>query len=183
MYAAKLNDPAKLAGLGLATEFLLSTALYVVIGMTGACETLVAQAFGAKKLALCGNYLNRAWLINTLLLIPIFLLLIFTKPLLGLLGQDAAVIEHANTFILAAMPSVYFWSQNDLLKRFLSCLNTTWVPMIAQVVASCLHILWCELFVVKWGWDLVGLGLAESLTSFLLLGTTMAYAYFQPEIR
>ena len=47
VYAGKLNDDSKLAGLGLGTSLLTCLTLYVIIGMNGALETRVAQAYGA----------------------------------------------------------------------------------------------------------------------------------------
>ena len=49
--------------------------------------------------------------------------------------------------------------------------------MVAQVVATGFHALWCHIFVVEWQWDLQGLGLASTLTSFILLATTMMYTH------
>ena len=49
--------------------------------------------------------------------------------------------------------------------------------MVAQIVATILHILWCHIFVVEWEWGLEGLGLASTLTSFILLATTMVYSH------
>ena len=79
--------------------------------------------------------------------------MLFTKPILSALGQQPDVIEHANEFILAGLLSVYLEGMFDLEKRFLNCLKTTWVPMIANVGANLLHILWCHIFVTVWGWD------------------------------
>ena len=71
----------------------------------------------------------------------------------------------------------------DLEKRFLNCLKTTWVPMIANVGANLLHILWCHIFVTVWGWDVYGLGIANTLTSFIKLSSLMIYSQFVQEIR
>ena len=45
--AGHLDDPAKLAGVGLGTSLLNVVLFYPMMGMNGAVETLVAQAFGA----------------------------------------------------------------------------------------------------------------------------------------
>ena len=42
IYAGKLNDAHKLAGLGLGTSVLECLSLYIIMGMNGALETLVA---------------------------------------------------------------------------------------------------------------------------------------------
>ena len=182
IYAGTLNDDAKLAGLGLGTSMLECLTLYIIMGMNGALETLVAQAYGADQLVLCGVYLNRARVINTALFIPLMVILLFTKPILGILGQQEEVIVHANTYVIDNLLSVYLMGMYDLNKRFLNCLKTTWVPMISQVLATLLHIFWCHLFVTVFEWDLHGLGLASTLTSFILLSTTVVYAHCIKEI-
>ena len=48
VYAGQLSDESKLAGLGLGTCLLELLALYFIMGMNGALETLVAHAFGAN---------------------------------------------------------------------------------------------------------------------------------------
>ena len=131
VYAGKLNDDAKLAGLGLGTSLLECLTLYILMGMNGALETLVAQAYGADQLGLCGVYLNRARVINTIIFLPLMLILLFTKPILRALGQQEEVIDHAHTYVVSNLLSVYFLGMFDLTKRFLNCLKTTWVPMVA----------------------------------------------------
>ena len=94
-YAGKLNDAHKLAGLGLGSSMLYCLNLYIIMGMNGALETLVAQAYGAGQLHLCGVYLNRARVINTVIFVPLLFILLFTKPILESLGQDWAVTKYA----------------------------------------------------------------------------------------
>ena len=47
VYAGKLGDASQLAGLGLGTCLLESLTLSIIMGMNGALETLVSQAYGA----------------------------------------------------------------------------------------------------------------------------------------
>ena len=91
MYAGKLGDPAKIAGLGLGTSLLECLTLYIIMGMNGTQETLVSQAFGAGQMQICGVYLNRGRAINTAVYIPLAILLCFSKPILEALGQDPMV--------------------------------------------------------------------------------------------
>ena len=79
VYAGQLNDASKLAGLGLGTCMLECFTLYIIMGMNGALETLVAHAYGANQVTLCGVYLNRARVINTVLFIPLTFVLLYTR--------------------------------------------------------------------------------------------------------
>lgn len=182
VYAAKLEEPSMLAGFGLGYSLVSCMTLAIIVGMNGALETLVAQAFGAGQLELCGVYLNRGRLINTVIFIPLSVLLCFAGPVLKATGQDEEVIEYAMIYVLVNLPGVYLDGMFDLTKRFLNCCRATWIPMLAQIVATVLHIFWCHVFVVHMEWGIAGIGLALTVTNCSLLVSTMLYASCLPEI-
>ena len=64
-----------------------------LVGMNGAVETLVAQAYGAGDLRICGVYLNRGRMINTVIAIPLIILIYLSRTLLAELGTDARVLD------------------------------------------------------------------------------------------
>ena len=177
MYAGRLGDAHKIAGLGLGTSFLECVTLCTLIGMNGAVETLVSHAFGAGHMQLCGAYLNRGRVINTAIFVPLALILCFSKPMLIAMGQDPMVAQYAQTYIVVNLPGVYFMGQFDLAKRFLNCLRITWVPMVAQVGSTFLHLACCEIIVVRMGVQpIIGLGLASTVTSVSLFIMITIYA-------
>ena len=70
-------------------------------------------------------------------------------------------------------------SMFDLPRRYLNCLKvTSIVPILSQVLITVLHIFLCHLFMTKMELELFGLGLAFSITGFLLLVATTTYAYY-----
>ena len=81
-----MNNGAKIAGLGLGISLVESITFSIFFGMNGALETLVAQAFGAEQLSLCGVYLNRARVVNTIIFVPMTLILLNSKYLMRELG-------------------------------------------------------------------------------------------------
>ena len=184
MYAGKMGDATKIAGLGMGTSFLECVTLCTLIGMNGAVETLVSHAFGAGQIRLCGAYLNRGRVINTAIFIPLALILCFSKPMLIFMGQDPLVAQYAQTYILVNLPGVYFMGQFDLAKRFLNCLRITWVPMVAQVGSTFLHLAACEIIVVRMGVQpIIGLGLASTVTSVSLFIMITIYANMLDQIK
>ena len=86
VYAGHLNDEAKLAGVGVGVSIVECFTLYILIGLNGAMETLVAQAYGAEEFILCGVYLNRARLINTIVFVPLAVLMFFSGAILRALN-------------------------------------------------------------------------------------------------
>jgi MATE family multidrug resistance protein len=102
-----LNDPAKLAGVGMGNMIMNMVGMATVYGMNGAMETLVAQAYGNGNLYMCGVYLNRARLILTIAYIPVVIVLVQAENLLLLINQDPMVAKYAGTYITTLLPGMF----------------------------------------------------------------------------
>ena len=57
VFAGRMNDPVKLAVVGLTNVCCNLMVLSFLIGLNSAQETLTSQAYGAKNPRLCGTYL------------------------------------------------------------------------------------------------------------------------------
>ena len=93
------------------------------------------------------------------------------------------MVAYAQKYINVNLVSVYFYGMYDLQKRFLNCLNISWVPMIVQVCASFLHIFWCYFFVEVYQMDIEGLGIASTVTSLILIIFAVVYPVFIKEVQ
>ena len=78
---------------------------------------------------------------------------------------------------------MFFFGQFDLLKRFLAAMRVTFIPMIAQMAATILHVPLCYFFVHHQSMGIKGLGLATTVTNFNLLLITMVYCNCSSQIR
>ena len=58
------------------------------------------------------------------------------------------------------------WSQImfDATKKFHSAQFITNLQLYAQGITLCFHVLWCNLFIKKWGWGYTGAALALNIT-------------------
>ena len=101
------------------------------LGLNGALETLVSQAHGAKSLAQCGTVYKRAWVIDTLLFVPICACLLFTKDVLDLVGFEADMANKVQFYALLSIPKAYFLILFDLTKLYLGCFERTYPSMIS----------------------------------------------------
>jgi Na+-driven multidrug efflux pump len=66
---------------------LASSTLSIILQATGLCfvlalSNIIPQAYGAKNYKLCGAYLNRMIIVNTLIFVPFLIPLQFIEPLL-----------------------------------------------------------------------------------------------------
>jgi Na+-driven multidrug efflux pump len=76
VYVGHLNDPVKLAGVGMGNMTMNILGLSFVLGLNGALETFVAQAHGTGNYYMCGVFLNRGRFIVICAFIPIVILLL-----------------------------------------------------------------------------------------------------------
>lgn len=74
VFAGQMEDPAKLAAVGLSGVVVAMMMLSLLIGLNSAQETLTSQAFGAQNTHLCGVYLNRGRLILIAFFLPLALI-------------------------------------------------------------------------------------------------------------
>ena len=105
MFAARLNDPEKLAAVGLSNVCCNVMVLCLLFGLNSAQETLTSQAYGADDKRLCGLYLNRGRFILLaffILAVQLFVTLIefklttlagFVLIPFGLFGKSAFMAE------------------------------------------------------------------------------------------
>jgi len=150
---------------------------HVLAGVNCAQETLVSQAYGQGELKISGVYLNRGFFVMTLVYIPLAVLLSFSYELLISCGQDHAVASYATDYIYPMIPAMYFLGLFDLARRFLTCLQFSQAPMVAQVIASAVHILLCVFWVNPYDKGVSGLGIATLATYFLMFFFTLVYSF------
>ena len=122
IFAGRMNDPTKLAVVGLTSVCHNLLLLSLLIGLNSAQETLTSQAFGAGNIRLCSIYLNRGFFILIAFFIPLAVIpSFFSEGILVGLGQDPEVARLVNIQIWYGLPAVFFYGQYDLIKRWLAC--------------------------------------------------------------
>ena len=98
--------------------------------------------------------------------LPLVLLLSFAKQLLLKLGQDEKVANYTQMYITPMIPAMFFFGLFDLSRRFLTCLQYSTAPMVAQIISSICHVFLLMLFIWRWEMNVDGLGYATMLTYF-----------------
>ena len=108
MIAGRMNDPTKLAAVGLANVCFGIMMLSVMSGLNSAQETLTSQAYGFGDLKLCGIYLNRGRAVLMVFFVPLVVLpAFFAEQILVAIGQDPEVSALAHRQILAGIPAIF----------------------------------------------------------------------------
>ena len=89
-----MNDPVKLAAVGLCNTCCNIMVMSLLVGLNAPQETLTSQAFGAGNLQITGIYLNRGRVILTLLFIFFAIWpVLFGEDILLAIGIDAEVSQ------------------------------------------------------------------------------------------
>ena len=73
------------------------------------------------------------------------------------------------------IPAMYFFGLFDLARRFLTCLQYSQAPMVAQIVAAPIHILLCDLCLNRYELGVQGLGIATMISYFFMFLITAIY--------
>ena len=179
----KHDSAEKLAGVGLGSMLLGMFCRIILAGVNCAQETLVSQAYGQNELRLAGIYFNRGRLIMCVVYIPLGIFLSQAEKILIAIGQDATVAAYAQLYIWPMIPGMIFLGFFDLSRRFLTCLQYSQGPMIAQIFSSILHLVLCIFWVAPGDLDVGGLGMATMITYLVMWVFTDGYACYVPECR
>ena len=76
------------------------------------------------------------------------------------------------------MPGIYVNGLYDLNARWLNNMRITWVPMVAPVIATFIHIGLCILFVSVWDFGINGIAYAHLITDTSMFILIMCYIPF-----
>lgn len=71
----------------------------------------------------------------------------------------------------------------DLVRRFLTCCNIAFVPMVAVLVASVFHLFWLWLFIIEFELGIVGVPLSMLITEITQLTIIFLYTRCLPELQ
>ncbi|CAH8363026.1 unnamed protein product [Eruca vesicaria subsp. sativa] len=153
-------DELSLSSVAIATSLTNVTGFSLLVGFSGALETLCGQAFGAEQYRKIGSYTYSSMICLVLLCFPISLLWVYMDKLLELFHQDPLISELACRYSIWLIPALfgfallqpmthYFQSQGLVLPLFLSSFG-----------ALCFHIPFCWLLVYKLRFGIVGAALS-----------------------
>ena len=149
------------------------------VGLNGAIDTWVSQAFGEKEYYLCGCYLNRGRIIQAVLFIPQALLFFLTKPLLLYLEQEEASADVAQTYIITMLPGLFALTQFETVRRYLQGMGIFACTMYIQFATIIIHIVLWYLLIYRADLGVVGASISAWITYFLNLIVVTLYVTFR----
>ena len=143
IFVGHLNDPVSIGGVGLGNLMINVVWFSVGMGMNGAIDTLVSQAFGNKQYYLCGWFLNRGRIVQLIFFIPEVVICLFTKEVLVAFGQDELTAEAAQSYVTYLLPGMFAMTQFETVRRYLQGMKIFYLKMWIQFTTMILHCQWC----------------------------------------
>lgn len=86
-------------------------------------------------------------------------------------------MQYAYSYIIAFLPGQLFLGLGDVQKKFLIQMNYPGITMKAQIIGTVTSLFWNWLFVIKFGWGVVGTGLSFTLTTLLVFLINLTYTF------
>ncbi|KAK7396099.1 hypothetical protein VNO78_16860 [Psophocarpus tetragonolobus] len=127
-----------------------------IFGMTSALSTLCGQAYGAKEYDMMGVYLQRSWIVLFVTALCLLPLLVFTTPILKLLGQDTIIAEVAGTISLWAIPILFAYIVSFNCQTFLQCQSKNVVIAFLAALSIIIHVSLSWLFTIEFEFGIPG---------------------------
>ncbi|KAI3460095.1 hypothetical protein Pfo_016758 [Paulownia fortunei] len=168
----------ELAGGSLSIGVANITGYSVISGLAMGMEPICGQAYGAKQMKLLGLTLQRTILLLLTTCIPISFMWLNMKRILLWCNQDEEISSVAHTFIVFAIPDLFFLSLLHPLRIYLRTQSITLPLTYCSSISVLLHVPLNFLLVKYFNMGIAGVALAMALTNLNLVLLLCLYIYF-----
>uniref|UniRef100_A0A2P2Q4C3 Protein DETOXIFICATION n=1 Tax=Rhizophora mucronata TaxID=61149 RepID=A0A2P2Q4C3_RHIMU len=168
----------ELAAGSLSIGFANITGYSVISGLAMGMEPICGQAHGAKQWKLLGLTLQRTVLLLLSASVPISFMWLNMKRILLWCGQDQEILSVAHTFILFAIPDLFFLSLLHPLRIYLRTQSITLPVTYCSAISVLLHIPLNFLLVGHYKLGITGVAIAMVWTNLNLFLLLISFVYF-----
>jgi multidrug resistance protein, MATE family len=141
------------------------------LGMGSALETLCGQAYGAKKLHMLGVYMQRSWIILTIMCICLLPIYLCATPILLFFHQNEEIASMAGKFSLYMIPQLFVYGINFPIQKFLQAQSKVMTMAVVSAAALVFHLFLSWLLIARFRLGLIGAAIAlNSSWWFVVLG-------------
>jgi len=170
-------DETYLAASGLALSFSNLCGIAMIVGLDTATQTLCSQAYGAKNYRLFGILIQRALILQLLVIVSILPLWINSERILAGLGQDKHVSRLAGQFILWRIPSYVLAGIYKTMQSYLICQEISLPLVVISLIGMIVAVIFNALLVYQAKLGVIGSGLAIDFSNCFLCVLVYAYIY------
>ncbi|KAL8511304.1 hypothetical protein ACS0TY_017926 [Phlomoides rotata] len=174
MFAGHLGE-LELAGSNLANSTAGVTGFSLMVGLSGALETLCGQGYGAKIYKMLGVYLQASCIISIIVSIGVSILWWYSDIVLSVLHQEGKIATTAGVYMRYLIPGLFAYACLQNMLRFLQTQSVVWPLVVCSLAPLVLHIglAYCLVHLTSLGFR--GAPIAASIS--LWISATMLATY------
>ncbi|KAL2476360.1 MATE efflux family protein ALF5 [Abeliophyllum distichum] len=139
MFAGHLGE-LELAGSNLANSWAAVSGFALMVGLSGALETLCGQGYGAKQYRMLGVYLQASCIITLIFSIAVSVLWWYSDYILTLLHQDPQISKAAGLYLKYLIPGLLAYGMLQNILRFLQTQSVVMPLVVCSLLPLFLHI-------------------------------------------
>ncbi|KAI9703777.1 MAG: hypothetical protein M1836_007547 [Candelina mexicana] len=172
-------SPEDLATAAFSYMFAMATGWLIALGGSTALDTLCSSSFtGSRNPHELGILLQRAFIVLSLLYVPVAILWLCSEPVFKLLGQEDNISKSSAQFLSILIPGGLGYIYFEALKKYLQAQEImrpgTYVLLITSPINAGLN----YLFVYTFEIGLLGAPIATGISYWLSFLLLLAYARF-----
>lgn len=176
MFAGQLGT-LELAAVSVGNYAVSGFSFAVLIGLVSALQTLCGQAYGAQKLEMMGVYLQRSWVISTIIALVMIPVYVFCGAFLRFIGIEEDISIAAGKFSIYLIPQLFANAIYFPSLEFLQAQSKFMVMAMASAATLAIHALFSWLVMLKLGWGLKGAALVLNTSYWLLVVVQLVYIF------
>lgn len=139
MFAGHLGQ-LQLAASNLANSWASVSGLALMVGLSGALETLCGQGYGAKLYRMLGIYLQASCVVSFCFCILVSILWWFSDKILTFLHQDPQISKAAGLYLRFLIPGLFAYGILQNILRFLQTQSVVAPLVVCSVIPLIIHI-------------------------------------------
>lgn len=154
------------------TFFMLALAM----GLTSAISILLSQAFGAKNEALFRRTLaNSIYVVVGVAILLSIIGLVGARPLMRLLGTPEDILSDAAIYLQICIGGCFGQLMYNAASAALRSVGNSRVPLFFLILSCVLNVGLDLLFVLAFGWGVMGVATATVISQFIAAGACLVY--------
>ena len=150
----------------------------LVAGLSVGIGIIVAQYFGFGDEEKVKDAIgNSIWIITVCSVIMAIIGFVTARPILVLLDTDPVILNDAVAYLKVVSIGIVCVGFYNGVSGILSALGDSKTPLIFLIVASVLNVILDLIFVLSFGWGVVGAGVATAFSQLISALACIIYAY------
>ena len=159
--------------------YAMATMWLIGMGGTTAIDTLASASFtGSKDKHDLGIILQRAFVVLTILYVPVAILWMFSEPIFRALGQEEYIARDGSKFLMVLLPGALGYIYFECMKKFLQAQEIMRPGSYVLLITSPINAALNYLFIYTFDIGLLGAPIATSISYWLSFLLLLAYARF-----